>query len=121
MPTTLGTLICCLPVDTQIVTAVPASTVLPTPGSTRVTAPEAMESEYSLSMVICVRPACFSCSITVSFGCPIRLSGILVMPDEMYSVMIVPLVCFEMGGRIRAYHLVFLRWRHCRPCARYPP
>ena len=98
MPTTLGTLICCLPVDTQIVTAVPASTVLPTPGSTRVTAPEAMESEYSFSMVICVRPACLSCSMAESFGCPIRLSGILVMPDEMYSVMIVPLVCFELAA-----------------------
>ena len=65
---TNGTLTCCLPVDTQMVTAVPASTVLPEPGSMRVTAPDCTESEYSLSMVICVRPACLSCAMTESLA-----------------------------------------------------
>ena len=95
---TNGTLTCCLPVDTQMVTAVPASTVLPEPGSMRVTAPDCTESEYSLSMVICVRPACLSCAMTESLPWPTRPSGILVIPDEIYSVMMVPLVCFECAA-----------------------
>ena len=98
MCSTLGTLTCCLPRDTQMVTDVPSSTVLPEPGSRRVTEPESTESEYSFSTLTVPMPALLSCSITESFDCPTRLSGILVMPDEIYNVMIVPLVCLEFAA-----------------------
>ena len=98
MPTTFGTLTCCLPTDTQMVTAVPAETVVPESGLIRVTKPASNESEYSFSMVIWVSPACLSVSITASLDWPTRLSGIWVIPDDMYSVMIVPFVCFELAA-----------------------
>ncbi len=88
--------------------AEPASTVLPEPGSTRVTAPAPTESEYSLSTVIWLNPACCSCAMAESFDWPTRLFGTCVIPDEMSRLMIVPLVCcvFASGS-------VLTTWSFC--------
>ena len=100
-PTTEGTVTCSLPLDTYTLIVDPCSIEVPGTGSRRVTAPEGTVSEFSSSTDV-LNPR--SCKVlrTVSFDWPTKPSGTLVMPEEMYSRIVVPFDCFDpAAGLVR--------------------
>ena len=100
-PTTDGTVSCSLPLDTYTLMVDPCSIEVPGTGSRRVTAPEGTASEFSSSTDV-LKPR--SCNIfsTVSLDWPTKPSGTLVIPEEIYSRMVVPFDCLDpAAGLVR--------------------